>query len=66
MAITSQPRKAGFPLTFSLPPQLLPKPSWITISQIRAISVDRLGKRIGTLDPQALGEAIDGLLELIS
>jgi mRNA interferase MazF len=66
MAITSQPQKAGFPLTLPIPPQLLPKPSWIKISQIRIISVDRLGKRIGTLNPQALSEAIDGLLELIS
>ena len=66
MAITSQPQKAGFPLTLPVPPQLLRKPSWIKISQIRTISVDRLGKRIGTLDPQCLSEIIDGLLELIS
>ena len=29
MAITSQPQRAGFPLTFPLPPGKLPKPSWI-------------------------------------
>ena len=65
MAITSQPQRAGFPLTFELPPEALPKRSWVKISQIRTISVDRLGKRLAALDPETLGQAIDGLLELI-
>ena len=43
MAITSQPQKAGFPLTMALPAEMLPKPSWVKISQIRTISIDRLG-----------------------
>ena len=65
MAITSQPQKAGFPLTLELPAEMLPKPSWVKISQIRTISVDRLGKRIAALDADALDQLIDGLLELI-
>jgi mRNA interferase MazF len=65
MAITSQPQKAGFPLTLALPPGMLPKPSWVKISQIRTISVDRLGSRIAALGPEALDQLIDGLLELI-
>jgi mRNA interferase MazF len=65
MAITSQPQKAGFPLTLELPTEMLPKPSWVKISQIRTISVDRLGKRIAALDADALDQLIDGLLELI-
>ena len=65
MAITSQPQKAGFPLTLELPAEMLPKPSWVKISQIRTISVDRLGKRIAVLDADALDQLIDGLLELI-
>lgn len=65
MAITSQPQKAGFPLTLALPPEMLPKPSWVKISQIRTISVDRLGKKIAALDSEALSQLIDGLLELI-
>lgn len=65
MAITSQPQKAGFPLTFALPPEALPKASWVKISQIRPISVDRLGKRIAVLDPDMLIQAVDGLFELI-
>jgi mRNA interferase MazF len=65
MAITSQPQKAGFPLTLELPAEMLPKPSWVKISQIRTISVDRLGKRIAALSADALNQLIDGLLELI-
>jgi mRNA interferase MazF len=65
MVITSQPQKAGFPLTLELPAEVLPKPSWVKISQIRTISVDRLGKRIAVLDADALDQLIDGLLELI-
>ena len=65
MAITSQPQKAGFPLTLALPTEMLPKASWVKISQIRTISVDRLGKRIAAVDTAMLGQLIDGLLELI-
>lgn len=65
MAITSQAQKAGFPLTMALPADGMPKPSWVKISQIRTISIDRLGKRIATLTPEMLDQLVDGLLELI-
>ena len=65
MAITSQPQRAGFPLTLELPAEMLPRPSWVKISQIRTISVDRLGKRIAALEAGAVDQLIDGLLELI-
>jgi mRNA interferase MazF len=65
MAIASQPQRAGFPLTLALPAKGLPKPSWLKISQIRTISVHRLGKRIAAVDPETLGHSVDGLLELI-
>ena len=65
MAITSQPQKAGFLLTFALPPDTLPKPSWVKISQVRTISVDRLGPKIAVLGSEVLDQLIDGLLVLI-
>jgi mRNA interferase MazF len=65
MAITSLQQKAGFPLTLALPQSHLPKPSWVKISQIRTISVDRLGKRIGSVSPEDLDQVVNGLLELI-
>nr|MBP8985579.1 type II toxin-antitoxin system PemK/MazF family toxin [Syntrophobacterales bacterium] len=47
LAITSQPQKAGFPLTLELKSLKLPKKSWLKISQIRTLSVERIGKVIG-------------------
>ncbi|MGH8244874.1 MAG: type II toxin-antitoxin system PemK/MazF family toxin [Gammaproteobacteria bacterium] len=66
MAITSQPQRPGYPLTLAIPPEKLPRPSWIKISQIRTISVERLGKKLGFLEEDELDRAIEGLLELIA
>jgi len=66
IAITSQPQVAGFPLTFPLPPDCLRRTSWVKISQIRTISVERIGKRAGEIDPEDLAQIVGGLLELIS
>jgi len=66
VAITSQQQRAGFPLTFSLPRERLSKPCWVKISQIRTISVERIGKRMGSMDTDELGQIVDGLLELIA
>lgn len=64
-AITSQPQRAGFPLTLAVPEGALPKASWLKISQIRTVSIERLGKRIASLESETLSAALDGLLELI-
>ena len=66
MAITSQPQRAGFPLTFRLPAEILAKLSWIKISQIRTISVERLGKRLAAVENEHLDQIVDGLIELIT
>ena len=65
MAITSQPQAAGFPLTFELEDPHLPKKSWVKISQVRTLSVDRLGDRITQLTPEVLDTLVQGLEELI-
>jgi mRNA interferase MazF len=65
MAITSQPQRAGFPLTFALTDEKLSKPSWVKISQVRTISVERHGKRMGALEKEDLDRILDGLVELI-
>jgi mRNA interferase MazF len=46
VAITSQSQRAGFPLTMELHDQRLPKKSWVKISQIRTLSVKRIGKKM--------------------
>jgi len=65
LAITSQPQRAGFPLTHQIESLKMPKPSWVKISQIRTLSVERLGKRIGTLSAEEVGHIVDGLFELV-
>ena len=65
MALTSQPQKAHFPLTYSLEPNQLQKPSWVKISQIRTLSVERIGKMLGIVEPEQLAEIIDGLNQII-
>ncbi|MBV9241279.1 MAG: type II toxin-antitoxin system PemK/MazF family toxin [Acidobacteria bacterium] len=65
MAITSKEQRAGFPLTLRLKPKTLPKDSWIKISQIRTLSVQRLGRRVGRAAPEEIESVIDGLLEII-
>jgi mRNA interferase MazF len=66
MAITSQPQSAGFPLTAELPPKSLPRASWVKISQIRTISVERIGRRVGELSYEDLEQVVEGLIELIT
>jgi mRNA interferase MazF len=66
VAITSQPQKAGFPLTLELKSTNLPKKSWIKISQIRTLSVERIGKVIAKASLEELNQAIEGLNEIIA
>jgi mRNA interferase MazF len=66
VAITSQPQKAGFPLTLELKAGNLPKKSWIKISQIRTLSVKRIGKVIGKASLEELTQVIEGLNEIIA
>jgi len=60
VAITSQPQKAGFPLTLELKSLNLPKKSWLKISQIRTLSIERIGKVVGKSSLEELNQAIDG------
>jgi mRNA interferase MazF len=65
VALTSQPPRAGFPLTFELTCPGLPKRSWVKVSQIRTLSVERIGKRIARATPEEIGQVIEGLNEII-
>lgn len=66
MALTSQPQKAGYPLTHELDIENLPKKAWVKISQIRTLSTERLGKKIGRLNEDMLEKLIQGLTEIIA
>ncbi|MCL0059774.1 type II toxin-antitoxin system PemK/MazF family toxin [Dehalococcoidia bacterium] len=65
MAITSQAQRAGFPLTLELTSENLPKRSRVKISQIRTLSRERIGERIGMASPEELAQIIEGLNEII-
>ena len=65
MALTSQPQRAGFPLTLSLESVNLPKQSWVKISQVRTLSTDRIGDVLDTLPPEKVTLLIEGLNEII-
>jgi mRNA interferase MazF len=65
MAITSQEQRAGFPLTLELTTANLPKQSWVKISQIRTLSGERIGKKLGRVSPEDLERLIEGLNEIV-
>jgi mRNA interferase MazF len=65
VALTSQQPGAGFPLTLELSDPSLPKKSWVKISQIRTLSVQRLGKKLGKATAEELEDIIEGLNEII-
>ena len=65
VALTSQTQKAGFPLTYALESKGINKQSWVKISQIRTLSIERIGKKIGSVEPEDLSEVIDGLTQII-
>ena len=65
VALTSQEPRAGFPLTLESRAAGLKKPSWIKISQIRTLSVDRIGPRIARASEEELARVLDGLNEIL-
>jgi mRNA interferase MazF len=64
-AVTSKEPKAGFPLSFKLPEDILEKPSWVKIGQIRTLSTERIGKKAGRLNEAEMESIIEGLLDII-
>jgi mRNA interferase MazF len=66
VALTSQHQRAGFPLTLELHTKGLPKQSWVKISQIRTLAVERIGKTIGRATPEEIAQVVEGLNEIIS
>jgi len=65
MALTSQPQRAGFPLTLELQGAKLPKRSWVKISQIRTLCAERIGAKLGRASPEEVSQVVEGLNEII-
>ena len=65
VALTSQEPRAGFPLTLESKAAPLKKRSWIKISQIRTLSVERIGLRLARASEEELAQVLDGLIEIL-
>lgn len=66
MALTSQPQRAGFPLTLELKSLQLKKRTWVKISQVRTLSTQRLDRKLGRVTPEELDRLVEGLNEVIA
>ncbi|MBI3524075.1 MAG: type II toxin-antitoxin system PemK/MazF family toxin [Betaproteobacteria bacterium] len=65
VAITSQPQRAGFPLTLEIAPPQPPKRAWVKISQIRTLAVERIGRKLGRAASEEMIRIVEGLNEII-
>jgi mRNA interferase MazF len=65
LAITSQKPRAGFPITMPLLSPDLPKPSWVKMSQIRTLSIERLGARLAHASKDELTQILEGLWDIL-
>ena len=65
MAVTSQQPKAGYPFSIELEGVDLPKRSWVRITQIRVLSVQRLGARLASVSGRQLSLLVAGLNEIV-
>lgn len=66
IAVSSKEPRAGFPLTLELTSVKLPKRSWAKMSQVRTLSTERLGKRLGRVSPEELDKIIEGLNDIVA
>ena len=65
VALTSQPQRAGFPLTLELQGAKLPKRLWVKISQVRTLAVERIGARLGRASSEEISQVVEGLNEIV-
>ena len=65
IALTSHEPRAGYPLTLELVSAKLPKRSWAKTSQVRTLSTERIGRRLGRVSDEELAHVVEGLFELI-
>ena len=65
VAMASQEPRAGFPLTLESKAAGLTKRSWLKISQVRTLSVDRIGRRIAHATEEELARVLQGLNEIL-
>ncbi|MCC6309390.1 MAG: type II toxin-antitoxin system PemK/MazF family toxin [Trueperaceae bacterium] len=65
VALTSQEPRAGFPLTLESRAPGLPRRSWVKVSQVRTLAVERVGDLIGKAMPEEVDLVVEGLNEIV-
>ncbi|MGH7310182.1 MAG: type II toxin-antitoxin system PemK/MazF family toxin [Candidatus Rokuibacteriota bacterium] len=65
VALTSREPRGGFPLTLESRAPGLPKRSWVRISQVRTLSVERIGRRLARAAAEEIDRVVEGLNEII-
>jgi mRNA interferase MazF len=65
MAMTNQEPRAGFPFTLESRAPGLTKRSWVKISQVRTLSVERIGRRLARASDAEVARVIEGLNEIV-
>jgi len=65
IALTSRQPKFGFPLSLEIDSADLHKKSWALMGQVRTLSTERIGKKIGRISIEEIEQIIEGLNEII-
>ena len=65
IALTSKQPRFGFPLALEIDSAELPKKSWALMGQVRTLSAERIGKKLGLVSIEEIDRIIDGLNEII-
>jgi len=65
VVLASQEPRAAFPLTLEIIGSGFPKRSWAKISQIRTLSVQRLGNKLGEATSSEVASVLEGLNEIL-
>jgi len=64
--VISQEPRAGYPLALEITTAKLPKRSWVKIGQVRTLSVERLGRKLGRIAPEELERIVECFNEIIA
>jgi mRNA interferase MazF len=65
IALTSKQPKFGFPLALEIDSAVLPNKSWALMGQVRTLSAERIGKKLGKVSIEEIEQIIEGLNEII-
>ena len=65
IALTSKQPRFGFPLALEIDSAELPEKSWALMGQVRTLSAERIGKKLGLVSIEEIDRIIEGLNEII-